>query len=151
MCCLLRNLRVLLLCALSVSAQAEELLMVRSPAMFEEAMSALQAAISTQGYTLSRVQRIDVGLSGSGFKTDKYRTVFFAKPDELRALSARHPDLIPYLPLQIVIFAEGDETLLVAANPIHLRADYTDAELGAVFARWEKDMRAILDKVRQTQ
>ncbi len=142
---------LLLSCFLSVPIQAEDMLMVRSPALFEESMSALQAAITAQGYVLSRVQRVDVGLSGSGFETDKYRTVFFAKPDEIRALSASHPNLIPYLPLQIVIFAEGDETLLVAANPMHLAAAYADAELGVVFARWEKDVRAILEKVRQTQ
>lgn len=150
-----RIVRVLLSCALagvlSVGAHAEDLLMVRSPALFEESMAALQAAIGAQGYTLSRVQRVDIGLSQSGFKTDKYRVVFFGKPAEIRALGARHPDLIPYLPLQIAIFAEGDETLLVAANPAHLRAAYADPELGAVFVRWEVDLRAIMDKVRQTE
>lgn len=147
----LRTLFIVLGYFLSVGVPAEELLMVRSPALFEESMSALQAAITAQGYTLSRVQRVDVGLSGSGFETDKYRTVFFARPDEIRALSASHPDLIPYMPLQIVIFAEGDETLLVAANPMHLAADHTDAELGVVFARWEKDVRAILERVRKME
>ncbi len=55
------------------------------------------------------------------------------------------------MPLQIVIFAEGDETLLVAANPLHLRADYPDAELGAVFVRWEQDMRMIMERVRKAE
>jgi uncharacterized protein (DUF302 family) len=142
---------VLLMCELSVGAHAEDLLMVRAPAMFEESMAVLQQAIGAQGYTLSRVQRVDIGLSESGFKTDKYRVVFFGKPAEIRALSARHPDLIPYLPLQIAIFAEGDETLLVAANPVQLRAAYADAELDRVFTQWEQDLRAILDKVRQTE
>jgi uncharacterized protein (DUF302 family) len=146
-----RMVLVLLICALSVSAHAEDLLMVRAPAMFEESMAVLQQAIGAQGYTLSRVQRVDIGLSESGFKTDKYRVVFFGKPAEIRALSGRHPDLIPYLPLQIAIFAEGDETLLVAANPVQLRAAYADAELDRVFTQWEQDLRAILDKVRQTE
>jgi len=147
----LRNMLLLIVCTLSVGAQAEDMLMVRSHALFEESMSALQEAISAQGYTLSRVQRVDIGLSESGFKTDKYRAVFFGKPEEIRALSARYPELIPYMPLQIVIFAEGDETLLVAANPLHLRADYADAELGVVFARWEQDMRTIMEQVRKTE
>ena len=43
-------------------------------------MAVLQHAIGTQGYTLSRVQRVDIGLTESGFKTDKYRVVFFGKP-----------------------------------------------------------------------
>ena len=147
----LRNMLLLIVCTLSVGAQAEDMLMVRSHALFEESMSALQEAISAQGYTLSRVQRVDIGLSESGFKTDKYRAVFFGKPEEIRALSARYPELIPYMPLQIVIFAEGDETLLVAANPLYLRADYADAELGVVFARWEQDMRTIMEQVRKAE
>ena len=148
---LLRSVLLLLVCTLNVGAHAEDMLMVRSRAQFEESMSALQEAISAQGYTLSRVQRVDIGLSESGFKTDKYRAVFFGKPAEIRALSARYPELIPYMPLQIVIFAEGDETLLVAANPMHLRADYVDADLGVVFASWEQDMRAIMERVRNAE
>ncbi len=146
-----RILLVLLVGAAALSARAEDLLMVRSRAQFEESMASLQQAIGAQGYTLSRVQRVDIGLSESGFKTDKYRVVFFGKPAEIRALSARHPDLIPYLPLQVAIFAEGDETLLIAANPVHLRAAYADPDLGRVFARWEQDLRAIMDRVRQTE
>lgn len=148
----LRGLCLLVLGAVgTLTAQAEELLMARSGAQFEESMVALQQAIAAHGYTLSRVQRVDIGLTEFGYKTDKYRVVFFGKPEEIRSLSARHPELIPYLPLQIAIFAEGEETLLTAANPVHLRAAYADAELGAVFARWEQDLRAILEAVRQAE
>ena len=98
---------MLLVCTWNVSAQAEDILMVRSRALFEESMSALQRAISAQGYTLSRVQRVDIGLSESGFKTDKYRAVFFGKPEEIRALSARYPELNPYSPLQIIDLCRG--------------------------------------------
>lgn len=149
---LLRHPILLLLGVLcAFTARAEDMLMVRSPAQFEESMAALQQAIAAQGYTLSRVQRVDIGLTEFGYKTDKYRVVFFGKPDEVRALSERYPELIPYLPLEIAIFAEGEETLLATANPVHLRAAYADAELGAVFARWETDLRAILDAVRETE
>lgn len=146
-----RLLSVLLLCALSVASYAEDLLMVRSRAPFEESMLVLQQAISEQGYVLSRVQRVDIGLSEFGYKTDKYRVVFFGKPDDVRDLSARYPELIPYLPLQIAIFAEADETLLVAANPLQLSEAYANPELDKYFARWEQDMRVILDKARMAE
>lgn len=143
---------ILLLSALSAAAaQAEDLLMARSRAQFEESMVALQQAIAAQGYTLSRVQRVDIGLTEFGYKTDKYRVVFFGKPEEIRGLSARYPELIPYLPLEIAIFAEGDETLLVTANPLDLATAYANPELEQVFARWEKDLRTILDAVRETE
>jgi uncharacterized protein (DUF302 family) len=142
-------LSVLLLCVLSAGASAEDMLMIRSRAEFEESMLLLQQAISEQGYALSRVQRVDIGLSEFGYKTDKYRVVFFGKPEEIRELSARYPEIIPYLPLQIAIFAEADETLLVAASPLQLSEAYADPELGKRFARWEQDTRAILEKVRK--
>jgi uncharacterized protein (DUF302 family) len=147
----LRGLMLLLSALCAVAVQAEDMLMVRSRAQFEESMAALQQAIAAQGYTLSRVQRVDIGLSEFGYKTDKYRVVFFGKPEEIRSLSARYPELIPYLPLEIAIFAEGDETLLITANPLDLAAAYANTELEKVFARWEKDLRTILDAVRETE
>lgn len=148
---LLRSLLVLLLTGLAGGAAAEDMLMVRSRASFEETMLTLQQAISDQGYVLSRVQRVDIGLTEFGYQTDKYRVVFFGKPDETRKLSANYPELIPYLPLQIAIFAEGDETLLATASPLDLSNAYAKPEFAALFARWEQDLRAILEQVRKTQ
>jgi uncharacterized protein (DUF302 family) len=139
------------LAVLAAGAAAEDMLMVRARAQFEESMLVLQQAIGEQGYTLSRVQRVDIGLTEFGYKTDMYRVVFFGRPDEVRDLSARYPELIPYLPLQIAIFAEGDETLLAAANPLDLSAAYADPELDKVFARWERDIRAIMEQVRKSE
>lgn len=133
----------------AAAAVAADMLMVRSSEPFEETMLLLQQAIGAQGYTLSRVQRVDIGLTEFGYKTDKYRVVFFGKPEEIRALSARHPELIPYLPLKIAIFAEADETLLATSNPTYLSEAYADPDLTVLFARWEEDLRAILERVRR--
>jgi len=74
---------------------AEDLLMVRSRLAFPEAMVALQDVISKKGYKVVRVQRVDIGLTGMGYKTDKYRVVFFSKLEEMRELSSKHPEMIP--------------------------------------------------------
>lgn len=76
----------------------------------------LQHTIREHDYPVSEVQRIDIGLPESGHDTDKYRVVFFGKPDEVRVLSTKYPDLIPYLPIKVAIFGEGEETLLVTAS-----------------------------------
>lgn len=141
---------VFLLC-LSGAVSADQLFMVRSAQSFPEAMTTLQGAIVAHGYKVARVQRVDIGLTGSGFETDKYRIVFFAKAEEVRDLSARYPQLIPYLPWPITIFAEGEETLLVSSNPAELTALADNAELQQVFARWSADMRAILEEVRSAE
>ncbi|NIR30278.1 MAG: DUF302 domain-containing protein [Gammaproteobacteria bacterium] len=133
---------------LAAGAQASDLMMARSPKAFPEAMLALQESIKAHGYTISRVQRVDVGLSKMGYETDKYRVVFFGKPREVRRLSGRYPRLIPFLPLKVSIFAEGEETLIVAADPRWLAESFQDGEVATLLRRWERDLRSIMDDFR---
>lgn len=138
-----------LLLLLGIPATAQELMMVRSPHSFPEAMLTLQSAIADHGYTLSRVQRVDIGLTGSGFTTDKYRVVFFGKIEEIRTLSARYPQLIPYLPLHMTIFAEDEETIVVMEDPARMAQLAPDPEAAFLFRRWHNDVLSILDELRQ--
>lgn len=130
-------------------AQADNMMMARTTQTFPEAMSELQDLIRSRGYVVSRVQRVDIGLTTSGYKTDKYRVVFYGKPDEIRKLSQRYPELTAYLPLKISIFAEDKETILVTANPQHLNKA-GDAELGKAINRWETDLVDIFRKMRES-
>jgi len=142
---MIRWLVLFLVLVLPRIAAAEELLMARISRPFPETMNILQESIRAKGYTVSRVQRVDVGLTSSGFKTAEYRLVFFAKPDELRDLSNKHIALIPYLPLNIVIFAEDEDTILLTTNPQQLAEFFNKPELLHTFARWEQDLRAIFE------
>jgi uncharacterized protein (DUF302 family) len=138
---------VLLLGQWPVPAAADGLLMVRTALTFPEAMLALQESIRDHGYTVSRVQRVDIGLTGMGYKTDKYRIVFAGKLDEIRMLTDKAPQLIPYLPPKISIFAEGDQTVLVTINPQVYGQIAGDAIDPVFFARWESDLRSIIHDV----
>lgn len=142
---------VILLLLLSPALAAEDLFMVRSQLAFPEAMAVLQQSIRENGYQVTRVQRIDIGLTRSGYKTDKYRVVFFGKLEEIRGLADRYPELIAYLPLKIAIFAENDETILLSSSFKHLRSTYTSAELLASFDHWETVIQSILDQLRTAQ
>ena len=134
---------VALLLQLTQLASAEEMIMTRSVLPFPEAMLALQESIAAHGYTVSRVQRIDIGLTGMGYKTDKYRVVFAGKIDEIRMLKEKSPQMAPYLPPKVSIFAEGDQTVLATINP-KLYADIAgDAIDPVIFDRWESDLRSI--------
>ena len=141
-------LSLLLLTASQVSAS--QMIMVRVEQSFPEAMSALQASIAKQGYTVSRVQRVDIGLTSSGFQTDKYRVVFFGKADEVERLTLRYPELIPYLPWKVVIFAEQDETLIVAHDPESFTSFFPDEELAKTFKLWRQDLIEMLERVRDS-
>lgn len=143
----LRVAVIALLLQLSQLARAEEMIMTRSVLPFPEAMLALQESIAAHGYTVSRVQRIDIGLTGMGYKTDKYRVVFAGKIDEIRMLKEKSPLMAPYLPPKVSIFAEGEQTVLATINP-KLYADIAgDAVDPVIFDRWESDLRSIFHDV----
>lgn len=125
-----------------------EMIMVRSSEAFPETMALLQEAIRNQGYELSRIQRVDVGLSAKGYKTDKYRVVFFGKGKQIQELSLKYPQLIPYLPLKIAIFAEDDNTILISANPTIYNDLFNLPELKPTFEIWLKDISQILKSVQ---
>jgi len=130
---------------------ANDLLMVRTRQGFPEAMLTLQGSIKEHGYAISRVQRIDIGLTGMGYKTDKYRVVFVGKPDEIQYLINKYPVLAAYLPPKISIFAEHGETVLVTANP-KIYGDMIENEADKViFRRWESDVYSVFDDIRDAE
>lgn len=129
-------------------AAAEDMVMARSTLPFPEAMLALQESIRDHGYTVSRVQRVDIGLTGMGYKTDKYRLVFAGKLEEIRELTEKVPRLIPYLPPKISIFAEGGQTVLVTAHPKLYAGIAGDAVDPVIFDRWANDLQSIFHDVR---
>jgi len=132
-------------------AVAEDMIITRSVLAFPEAMLALQESIAAHGYTVSRVQRVDIGLTGMGYETDKYRVVFAGKIDEIRELTDKSPQLTPYLPPKISIFAEGDQTVLVTINPKLYAAIAGDAVDPVFFDRWESDLRSIFRDVNEAR
>lgn len=130
---------------------AGDLLMVRTQQTFPEAMLTLQTSVKEHGYAVTRVQRIDIGLTGMGYKTDKYRVVFVGKPHEIQYLIDKYPELAAYMPPQISIFAEQGETVLVTANPIIYAEMVTDDEDKILFQRWESDVYSVFDDIRDAE
>jgi len=135
----------------STASLASDLLMVRTQQDFPEAMLTLQTSVREHGYSVTRVQRIDIGLTGMGYKTDKYRIVFVGKPEEIQYLINKYPVLAAYMPPKVSIFAEKDETVLVTANP-KIYADMIDDEEDKIlFKRWESDIYSVFDDIRNAE
>ena len=122
---------------------ASDLIMARSHEKFPEAMLTLQTSVKEHGYTVARVQRIDIGLTGMGYKTDKYRVVFVGKKDEIQYLTKKYPDLTPYMPPKVSIFAEDDDTVIVTVNPVVYKEMINDEEDRRIFDRWENDVYSV--------
>lgn len=148
---LIRHMLAIIFACSAMPSMANELLMVRTQQTFPEAMLTLQTSIREHGYSITRVQRIDIGLTGMGYKTDKYRIVFVGKPEEIQYLVDKYPVLAAYMPPQISIFAERDETVLVTANPM-IYADMIDNEKDKVlFRRWQSDVYSVFDDIRDAE
>lgn len=146
---MIRNSLLTVLVIISFPLLAGDMLMVRTAQTFPEAMLALQTSIKEHGYSITRVQRIDIGLTGMGYKTDKYRVVFVGKPAEIQYLIDKHPVLAAYMPPQISIFAEQGETVLVTANPMIYADMITDEADKVLFRRWESDVYSVFDDIRE--
>ena len=143
------SLLLLLIQASQWVSASDDLLMVRSNMDFPEAMSVLQNSIIEHQYTLSRVQRVDIGLEKAGYQTDRYRIVFFGKQGELKPMTDKYPELAAYLPLKMVIFAERDDTLLIAYNPMHLQQIVDVPEYNLIYSRWLSDIKSIMSDLTQ--
>lgn len=135
--------------ATNVSALALNMVRVDQP--FPETLSALTKQIKKMGYSVSRIQRVDYGLNKRGYKTDAYQIVFFGKYKEIQNLTKKYPELIPFLPLKIVIFAEGLDTLLLSNNYYNLEEIFNTPELKTQFEQWRKDTEVIFSRVRDQQ
>lgn len=122
---------------------ASDLIMARSHEKFPEAMLTLQTSITEHGYTVARVQRIDIGLTGMGYKTDKYRVVFVGKKEEIQYLTKKYPDLTPYMPPKVSIFAEEGDTVVVTVNPNIYKEMVADEKDKLIFDRWESDIYSV--------
>jgi uncharacterized protein (DUF302 family) len=147
--CLRQAILLLALFALSLStARAEGILMARSTMEFDAALVVLKSSIEAHGYTVAHVQRCDGGMRGMGYEADNYKTVFFGKYDEITRLSKKYPELIPYLPLKMAIYAEGKESILAILNPIVLGEFIPDAELKIQLQRWHSDIKSVLADMR---
>ncbi|MEA1890671.1 MAG: DUF302 domain-containing protein [Pseudomonadota bacterium] len=133
---------------LPFSAFADDLIMRRIGMTFPETMNALQTAIVEEGFKVSRVQRVDIGLTSSGYNTAEYRIVFFMSEDVVHDIVKQHPELIAFLPLKITIFAEGSETILVSLNPLKLAEFFPDLKMDKTFAFWNDKVIRILDRVQ---
>ncbi len=148
---MLKNIIVagLMTMGMVMSAAADSLLMARVDKPFPEAMAVLQSAISSRGYKVTRLQQVNENLQRREFQSDMYRVVYFGKHEEVRQVTAKHPELIPFLPLNITIFAEGEQSIVVTSHPQIMRQFFPDPALRPVFERWTRDVVAIMDEVRE--
>lgn len=128
----------------TLQSRADEVLEAHCNMTFPEAMMELQEAIQHSGYKIARIQKVDKGLQGSGYKSEKYRIIFFGRPNEISTLKEKYPDVIPLLPLKIALYADKEKSVAVIANPKMYSKLYDNKELNIIFMRWQHDVNGII-------
>lgn len=111
---------------------------------YPEVMLSLQMNIQAKGYTISRIQKVDMGMREAGYKLDEYRIVFFAKPTDIKVVLEDYPVFASFLPLSITIYKDGDMTRLVGMPFALAKAHASDHILKNMIVRWEKDTATII-------
>jgi uncharacterized protein (DUF302 family) len=135
----------------SSSVHAENMIMLRTSLNFDEGMIMIKDKLEEYGYKIAHIQKCDGGLGDAGYKTGLYKSVFFGKFDEMRYLTAKYPQIIPYVPLKIAIMEELDTLVLVSLNPSTLKEFFEEPELRTLFGRWESDVRAIFEEISNSK
>lgn len=136
---------------LPTAQAAQTTLMARSKLAFAPALERVMQVLAQYGYTVAHVQKCDGGMAEFGYHSDKYQVVFFGKLEEVRRISHAYPQMIPFLPLKMAVFAEHDETVMVALDPLELGRYINDPKLQIQLARWRSDLRAILQELREAK
>lgn len=128
----------------------EDILTARTSAGFETTLEKAKLILEENQFTVAHIQRCDGGLRQMGYKTDNYKIIFFGRLDEVRAVTKAHPELLPFLPLKLAVFAENKETLLSTVNPNSVLAMMPELkeELQPLFNKWEQELRRVLSEFK---
>jgi uncharacterized protein (DUF302 family) len=140
----------LILLLLSFNSFAEQpILMTRSPDKAEVAFDYSKHLLTEYGYTIAHVQTCDDGMGSFGYHSDFYRVIFFGKVNEVQSISKNHIELVPFLPLKLAIFAEKNETIITALNPMNLEKFTDDPQVKIQLSRWKNDIQSILNELSE--
>ena len=128
----------------------EDILTARTTAGFDVTLEKAKLVLEENTFTVAHVQRCDGGLREMGYHTDNYKIIFFGRLEEVREATKAYPELMPFLPLKLAVFAENNETLLSTVNPNSVLAMMPELkeELQPLFDKWEKELRQVLSEFK---
>ncbi len=131
------------------SAHAEEFAITRVNTDFANVWQALKERVGEYEYKTAYLQRCDFALTQRNYKSDRYRILFFGKYEEMEYLSRKYPQIVPYLPLKVVVMEEGNNALLMN-NPVTMLIPAVASEDAHIIEQWHTDLQAIVTSIRRT-
>ncbi len=127
-----------------------KVLLTRIQHRFDTTLEIMKTVLQKNGFRVAHVQRCDGGLKEMGYETDKYRVIFFGRFREVREVSQKHAELIPFIPFKLLVYAEGDETVVSTLNPESLKGKVSDPGIAAKLKAWKKEFIEILEQAHKS-
>ncbi len=128
----------------------DSMLLTRTDHNFKDTLEIVKKVLHENGFEVAHVQRCDGGLKHMGYDTDKYRVVFFGRIEEVRKLSKEHVELIPFFPFKVLVYAEGDQSVVSIMNPESLKTTIKDKALNAKLEQWKNEFVQILEQTQNS-
>ena len=128
--------------------KSNQMLLVRADHKFEDTLDIVKDVLHKNGFEVAHVQRCDGGLKHMGYNTDKYRIVFFGRLEEVREISKTHSELIPFLPFKLLVYAEGNQSIISIMNPENLKGTLKDKAFNRKLEEWKDEFVKILEQTK---
>ncbi len=117
---------------------------------FINTWNTLYDEIEYNDYKIAYLQRCDVALKQRQYQTDKYRILFFGKYQDMRYLSKKYPQLVPFLPLKIVVMEDKQTSITKLVAPSVLKLlPVVELKDKKIIQKWHNDLLDIFAKVSQ--
>jgi uncharacterized protein (DUF302 family) len=130
----------------------DHIIKTKTPSAFEDTVDLLEVMLEKKGYNVAHEQHCDGGLRKMGYERGSYSVLFFGKLEQIRELSSKHDALIPFLPLKVAVYEDGDGTQISFLNPHFMKVIVEDdPQLDKYINQWEKDFLSIVEDTKDNK
>lgn len=113
---------------------------------FPETMMRLQDELQSQGYRVLRVQSVDRGMEKAGYHLDKYRIIFFGKPEDLNRVLEDYPAFASFLPLSITVYEEGGQTKILNMPYKKIKQAAPTPDIALLVDTWQEETLTVIQR-----
>jgi uncharacterized protein (DUF302 family) len=131
----------------SFSLAIDSFNVVRVNTNFNNTWQALNDKVDEYNYKTAYLQRCDFALNERDYKSDKYRILFFGEYKKMEYLSRKYSAIVPYLPLKVVVMAEGDNTIIIN-NPLQILLPTLEDKDKEIINKWQQDLDKIFAEIK---
>lgn len=125
-------------------ANDDQLVTKKSAQEFDNAIADVQMALEQNGFKVEFVQRIDIGLAKAGYRSDKYRIVFFMPEQGVEAVLLKRADLAELFPLKVTVYRDNGKVYMLRAQSASQLDNSVPADVRSHFRAWDRKVNQVI-------